>query len=462
MGSIEMKILIKGAGDLATGIASRLYGAGHQIMMTDIAVPLTVRRLVAFSRAVYEGEAVVEDMTARLAKNQEEAEEIMEQGDIPVIVDPKAECIQWFQPDVIVDAILAKRNLGTKITDAPFVIGVGPGFTAGEDCNCVVETKRGHTLGNVIWEGSAIPNTGVPGNVGGYSIERLIKASADGVIEPKAVIGDLVRKGQIVAITGGEPVYALMNGIVRGMLQPGVQVTKGLKIGDIDAGAKQEHCRTISDKARAIGGGVLDAVCSYEKSRGKYALILLAAGQSVRFGSDKLKAVVEGEAMYESAISRFEAFQGFKSYVVTGKEEITLSAESAGYTVVCNKEPEKGISLSVKLGLTKAIEDADENGTPLRGVLFSVCDQPRLKKSTIQRIINTAFHNPGKIVCAGEGTRNGNPVLWDKRFFDKLLELDGDIGGKKILKENLDSLKIVPVQAGELQDIDRKEDLGTA
>ena len=155
---------------------------------------------------------------------------------------------------------------------------------------------------------------------------------------------------------------------------------------------------------------MLDAVCSYEKSRGKYALILLAAGQSVRFGSDKLKAVVEGEAMYESAISRFEAFQGFKSYVVTGKEEITLSAESAGCTVVCNKEPEKGISLSVKLGLTKAIEDAEGNGTPLRGVLFSVCDQPRLKKSTIQRIINTAFHNPGKIVCAGEGTRNGNPV----------------------------------------------------
>ena len=327
MGSIEMKILIKGAGDLATGIASRLYGAGHQIMMTDIAVPLTVRRLVAFSRAVYEGEAVVEDMTARLAKNQEEAEEIMEQGDIPVIVDPLAECIQWFQPDVIVDAILAKRNLGTKITDAPFVIGVGPGFTAGEDCNCVVETKRGHTLGNVIWDGSAIPNTGVPGNVGGYSIERLIKASADGVIEPKAVIGDLVRKGQIVAITGGEPVYALMDGIVRGMLQPGVQVTKGLKIGDIVARAKQEHCRTISDIARAICGCVLYAVCSYEKSRGKYALILLAAGQSVRFGSDKLKAVVEGEAMYESAISRFEAFQGFRSYVVTGKEEITLVAE---------------------------------------------------------------------------------------------------------------------------------------
>lgn len=148
MGSIEMKILIKGAGDLATGIASRLYGAGHQIMMTDIAVPVTVRRLVAFSRAVYEGEAVVEDMTARLAKNQEEAEEIMEQGDIPVIVDPKAECVEWFEPDVIVDAILAKRNLGTKITDAPFVIGVGPGFTAGEDWQLRCRDKERTYTGN--------------------------------------------------------------------------------------------------------------------------------------------------------------------------------------------------------------------------------------------------------------------------------------------------------------------------
>ena len=170
MGSIEMKILIKGAGDLATGIASRLYGAGHQIMMTDIAVPLTVRRLVAFSRAVYEGEAVVEDMTACLAKNQEEAEEIMEQGDIPVIVDPKAECIQWFEPDVIVDAILAKKNMGTRRTDAPYVIGLGPGFTAGKDVHAVIETMRGETLADIIYDGQPIPNTGVPGYVGGYAL----------------------------------------------------------------------------------------------------------------------------------------------------------------------------------------------------------------------------------------------------------------------------------------------------
>lgn len=455
----SMKILIKGAGDLATGIASRLYGAGHQIMMTEIAVPLTVRRLVAFSRAVYEGEAAVEDMTARLAKNQAEAEQIMEQGEIPVLVDPNAECIQWFHPDVIVDAILAKKNLGTKITDAPFVIGVGPGFTAGEECNCVVETKRGHTLATVIWEGSAIPNTGVPGNVGGFTTERLIKASGNGRIEPKAAIGDLVKKGQIVAVTGGEPVYALMDGIVRGMLQPGVNVKTGLKIGDIDARAKQEHCWTISDKARAIGGGVLDAVCSFEKSREKYALILLAAGQSLRFGGDKLHTVVAGETMYESAIARFNAFAGYPAYVVTGKEEIAKAAEAAGCTVVWNHEPEKGISRSLKLGLAKAMEDAKKADRTLRGALFSVCDQPRLKTATVQKMLNRAFHSPGKILCAGEGEKTGNPVVWDQKYFAELMTLEGDVGGKQILKKHTEAVRIFPVQPEELQDIDRKEDL---
>ena len=157
-----MKILIRGAGDLATGIASRLYGAGHTILMTEIETPLTVRRTVALSRAVYAGSAQVEDMKGILAEDQASAEKVLSEGDIAVMVDPEAVCRKWYHPDVIVDAILAKKNLGTEITDAPFVIGVGPGFTAGEDCNCVVETKRGHTLGNIIWRGSAIPNTGYP------------------------------------------------------------------------------------------------------------------------------------------------------------------------------------------------------------------------------------------------------------------------------------------------------------
>ena len=263
MGSIEMKILIKGAGDLATGIASRLYGAGHQIMMTDIAVPLTVRRLVAFSRAVYEGEAVVEDMTARLAKNQEEAEEIMEQGDIPVIVDPKAECIQWFQPDVIVDAILAKRNLGTSRNMAPLTIGLGPGFFAGEDVDYVVETMRGHDLARIITEGPAIPNTGVPGMVGGVSKERVIHSPGVGRIHNMAHIADIVEKGQILAYVGETPVEASITGVLRGIIKEGYNVPVGMKIADIDPRKEEKkNCFTISDKARCIAGSVVEILLS--------------------------------------------------------------------------------------------------------------------------------------------------------------------------------------------------------
>ena len=290
-----MKILIRGAGDLATGIASRLYGAGHQILMTEIEVPLTVRRTVALSRAVYEGSAQVEEMLGVLVKDQAGAEQVIADGDIAVIVDETVSCREWFQPDVIVDAILAKRNLGTKITDAPFVIGVGPGFTAGVDCNCVVETKRGHTLGNIIWKGSAIPNTGVPGNVAGYTIERLIRAAADGILEPRVQIGDYVEKGQTVAVTGGMPVYAQMSGVVRGMLQAGVEVTRNLKIGDIDARAEVSHCYTISDKARAIGGGVLEAVTGFERMKDRFAIVILAAGAGTRFGGNKLNALVKNK-----------------------------------------------------------------------------------------------------------------------------------------------------------------------
>ena len=263
MGSIEMKILIKGAGDLATGIASRLYGAGHQIMMTDIAVPLTVRRLVAFSRAVYEGEAVVEDMTARLAKNQEEAEEIMEQGDIPVIVDPKAECIQWFQPDVIVDAILAKRNLGTSRNMAPLTIGLGPGFFAGEDVDYVVETMRGHDLARIITEGPAIPNTGVPGMVGGVSKERVIHSPGTGRIHNMVHIADIVEKGQILAYVGETPVEASITGVLRGIIKEGYNVPVGMKIADIDPRKEEKkNCFTISDKARCIAGSVVEILLS--------------------------------------------------------------------------------------------------------------------------------------------------------------------------------------------------------
>lgn len=255
-----MKILIKGAGDLATGIAYELWKAGAKIVMTDIAVPLTVRRMVAFSRAVYEKTCQVEGIEGCLVHNLEEALRETDAGNIAVIVDEKAEIIKEYQPDVVVDAIMAKRNTGTLIDDAPLVIGIGPGFCAGKDCHYVIETKRGEHLGEIIQQGYAIPNTGIPGNVGGYTVERLLRASEDGKMKPIASIGDVVEKGQIVAFTGEIPVFAGLTGIVRGMLQEGVMVTKGMKIGDIDVRVEKSLCYTISDKAHQIGVNVKAAI----------------------------------------------------------------------------------------------------------------------------------------------------------------------------------------------------------
>lgn len=450
-----MKILVRGAGDLATGIASRLYGAGHQILMTEIEVPLTVRRTVALSRAVYEKKVKVEEMEGFLAEDCRSVREILERGDIAVMVDPEMMCREWFRPDVIVDAVLAKKNLGTKITDAPFVVGVGPGFTAGKDCNCVVETKRGHTLGSIIWKGSAIPNTGVPGNVGGYTIERLIRAGGDGILEPKVQIGEYVEKGQTVAVTGGVPVYAQMSGIVRGMLQEGVTVWKNLKIGDIDARTEVSHCYTVSDKARAIGGGVLEAVTGFERMKDRFGIIVLAAGSGKRFGGDKLNAVVRNRTLYELTLDRISAFGSFPAYIVTGSEKIASAAAERGIGVVWNHEPEKGISFSLRLGL-EYILDCHPG---LQGVLFSVCDQPGLETATLQQIFNTGRLHPGSIVCAGNGRRTGNPVLWDRKYFQDLLNLSGDEGGRQLLRNCQDSLRIVQADAEELKDIDRKEDL---
>ena len=255
-----MMVLIKGAGDLATGIAYRLKKSGFDIVMTEIHKPTTVRRTVAFSQAVFDNEIVIEGIKGVKVNNINEIYEEIREGNIPIIIDENAEIIKELRPDVVVDAIIAKKNLGTSIEDAPIVIGVGPGFEAKVDCHLVVETKRGHYLGKVIEEGSAIPNTGVPGNIGGYTKERIIRASSNGKIKPVVAIGDFVKKRDIVAYIDGIEVLAEMDGIVRGMLQEGIEVFKGMKSGDIDPRCEKDNCFTISDKARSIGGGVLEAI----------------------------------------------------------------------------------------------------------------------------------------------------------------------------------------------------------
>jgi xanthine dehydrogenase accessory factor len=261
-------ILIRGAGDLATGVAHRLKKCGFDIVMTEIADPTTVRRTVAFSQAVYDKKVEVEGIKAILAHDKNEIYEVIGKGNIAVIVDENAEIMKDIKPDVVIDAIIGKINLGTNINDAKIVIALGPGFEAGVDCHCVVETQRGHYLGKAIYKGSAIPNTGVPGNIGGYTKERIIRAESDGKIMPVAKIGDYVEKGDVVAYVNETPIFAQLNGIVRGMLQEGIEVHRGMKSGDIDPRCEKKHCFTISDKARSIAGGVLEAIL-YLKSTQK-------------------------------------------------------------------------------------------------------------------------------------------------------------------------------------------------
>lgn len=260
-----MIVLIKGAGDLASGVAHRLHRCGFDVVMTETAQPTTVRCTVAFSRAVYDGAAAVEGITARLAADLSDARRLMREGYIAVLIDPNADCRTALCPDALIDAVIAKRNLGTSIADAPIVVGLGPGFTAGVDCHAVVETKRGHGLGRVLLTGRAAENTGVPGEICGYTSERIIRACRDGLFEPATAIGDTVKAGDLVATVGGEPITANIGGVVRGMLPHGTPVRKGMKSGDIDPRGIADYCETISDKARAIAGGALEAVLSLRR-----------------------------------------------------------------------------------------------------------------------------------------------------------------------------------------------------
>lgn len=266
-----MLVLIKGAGDLATGTACRLYRAGIGVVMTDLPRPTAVRRTVAFSQCIYDGTARVEGIQARHVHDAGESAAALAQGVIPVLADPEADIRGQMPFDGLVDAIVAKRNLGTQIDDAPVVIALGPGFTAGVDCHAVVETQRGHHLGRLLTDGSAAPNTGVPGDIGGYTVQRLIRACGDGSFHPVAKIGDQVLEGDLVAYVDGLPIYAQMPGIVRGMLPEGCPVFRGMKAGDIDPRCTREHCFTVSDKARAIGGGVLEGLYYFISGQGRMA-----------------------------------------------------------------------------------------------------------------------------------------------------------------------------------------------
>lgn len=260
-------VLIKGAGDLGTGVAWRLHRAGFPSIITELAQPLVVRRTVAFASAVFDGAITVEGVTARRAQSSDEARKFLDDGIIPVLIDPETNAREFFKPLISIDAVMAKRNTGTHITDASFVLALGPGFTPSVDCHAVIETQRGHNLGRVLWNRAAEPNSGVPGEIGGKSLDRVLRAPCDGKIAGQKKIGDALSAGEVIARVDNGQVYAPFNGILRGLLHDGIQVQAGMKIGDVDARIQRENCFTISDKSLAIGGGALEAVLTWLNQR---------------------------------------------------------------------------------------------------------------------------------------------------------------------------------------------------
>jgi xanthine dehydrogenase accessory factor len=245
---------------MATGVAHTLWHAHFRVWMTEIPQPMAVRREVSFCEAIYEREKKIEGVVAKHIQTPNEINDTWKEGMIPLLIDPEAKSREVLKPHVLVDAIMAKKNLGTMITDAPLVIGLGPGFTAGRDVHVIIETQRGHDLARLIWEGEAEPNTGIPAGILGYSEERVLQTSVAGIFKGHKKIGEQVNEGEVVATVEGVPVRPRISGVLRGILRDETRVKEGMKAGDIDPRGKESYCYSISDKARSIAGGVVKAI----------------------------------------------------------------------------------------------------------------------------------------------------------------------------------------------------------
>ncbi|NBK23387.1 MAG: EF2563 family selenium-dependent molybdenum hydroxylase system protein, partial [Spirochaetia bacterium] len=253
-------VVVRGGGDLATGVIIRLHRAGYRVIVLEIDKPSVIRRTVSFAEAMFSGEITVEGVSAKRVESVKQAFSVLEEGFVPILCDPAGATLSEINPICIVDAIIAKRNLGTKITDAPLVIALGPGFEAGKDCDAVIETKRGHSLGRIIRKGSALPNSGIPGIIEGFGEERVLHSETSGIFTSSLAIGDLVTKGQVIAKVGEMEVIATIDGKLRGLLHNGLSVPPKFKIADIDPRSDQADHTTISEKAMAIAGSVLEVL----------------------------------------------------------------------------------------------------------------------------------------------------------------------------------------------------------
>lgn len=259
----DLLILIRGAGEMATGVAHRLSSCHFKVCMTETSNPQAVRREVAFSEAIFDSEKEVEGITSKLVESPDHISEVWKDKKIPILIDPDAKVKDLLKPDVLINATLAKKNLGTKIMDAPLVIGLGPGFHAGNDVHLVIETNRGHNLGRIISNGEAEPNTGIPGSIAGYTEERVIRAPRNGRFIALKKIGEGVKANENVGIVENVVVQSRIAGVIRGLLRDGTEVWKGMKLGDVDPRGNKAHCYTISDKARTISGGVIQAILEH-------------------------------------------------------------------------------------------------------------------------------------------------------------------------------------------------------
>jgi xanthine dehydrogenase accessory factor len=255
-------VLVRGGGDIASGVALRLNRAGLNLVITELPHPMVVRRLVTFAEAVYAGEVIVEGARARKVNSPQAALDTLAEGIIPVLVDPQAQSRFVLKPAVLVDGRMTKQPPDLDMSAASLVIGLGPGFTAGVDCHAAVETNRGHLMGRVIWEGSPQADTGIPEVVLGHGAERVLRSPADGILEICVNIGEILYEGQCVAMVNGEPVLAPLTGVLRGLLHSGTEVRQGVKIGDVDPRLDPSFSRLVSDKALAVGGAVLEAILS--------------------------------------------------------------------------------------------------------------------------------------------------------------------------------------------------------
>lgn len=258
----HLRVIVRGGGDLGSGVVYRLARAGLPVIVLERDLPTFVRRAVCFGEAVFSETTEVEGIRAQRVRNAHEVDDLLAAGIVPVVIDPGGEGIAYWQSQVVIDARMEKHNPGTRLDDAALVVALGPGYTAGVDCHAIIETHRGHDLGRVIWQGSAEPDTGEPGVMGGHTHSRVLRAPAAGHVRSEYAIGDLVQAGDVIAWVAGLPITAAFTGVLRGMVHEQVFVTPGMKIGDLDPRAERRHCFTISDKSLAVGGGALEAVLS--------------------------------------------------------------------------------------------------------------------------------------------------------------------------------------------------------